>query len=205
MTIENPVRAHTSTAATVRGVILVSMMIGALLTTGLAVQSIIELTEELGHGSIAATLVTDGVLRTGTSTVDGSYGTADVAIRAVPGGLLALGAAAIIAGIAARIAVGAVFVLVCLRVLRSAPFSGGFALGVTVLGGSVMIGGLLESGLTGLRDLMLGELLTERTSTTWPTVARFDPSLIAIGLGVMLVGLLLDHAWRLQHASDGLV
>lgn len=204
MTMQNALRASSPSARSTRAAIIVAMAVAAVLTCAAIVLAAAGLIDDLVHGTVSTTLPVTGALSAGAS-VAAAYSTADVTVQEVPAGILALATGASIAGIVARASAGLVFVLICRHVLKSEPFSSRFSLVVTLLGGGIMLGALIEIGLGVFRDLMLGELLAERAPGAWSMTALFDPSLIALGLGVMIVGLLLDHAWRLQHATDGLV
>lgn len=203
--VENEVAGRGPLQASVRGLLVVALVVAVLITALTVLTGVLGIVRDLTSGTLSTSLLTDAPAPGGADVVTAVYATAAVVVRRAAASTTALVLGASGAGLLARLAVGAALVVMLLAVRRRAPFSRAVAMQVTVAGGLAAILAVLQIGAGVLGDWMLADQLDPSGSGRWPTEAGFDPTLLAIGFGLMVVGLLLAHGAELQRETDGLV
>lgn len=204
--VENAVRMRGPLTAVTRAVLVAALIGAALITAGAVVTGVVGVVGDLAAGTLSTSLAVDSPVRASAGPLlSADYTAADVVVRSPGTVATVLYIAGAVGGPLARAALGVALIALLIAVLRRAPFSGSVALTVTLAGGIGMIAALLQAGAGALDAMMMADRLTGAGVGTWPIAAIVDPTLIGVGFGVMVVGLLLSHGEQLQRATEGLV
>lgn len=165
----------------------------------------------LASGHTQLTMVAEHTLPAtahgGTATiVSGAYESAVVTVAHASTGLAVVSTISSIAGTLTQVTLAAVIALLAWRILQGSPFRRSVATAVTVGGAILSIGGMLSQGARALGGgLAATELNRSGSFGFWPLAGRFDPTLVVIGVVLLLVGLTFEYGERLQRDTDGLV
>ncbi len=205
--VQKPGFSHASVLVALWLFFGVAVIVGAVrLVTGA-----IDIIHSLASGQTQLTLVAEHALPAaangGTATIiSGGYESAVVTVTRASAGVVAISTISSIAGLLTQVTLAGVIALLAWRILRGSPFRRSVGLAVTVGGGILLIGGLLSQGARALGGgLAATELNSSGRFGFWPLAGRFDPTLMVIGVVLLLVGLAFQYGERLQSDTDGLV
>jgi hypothetical protein len=135
-----------------------------------------------------------------------SYDSASIVFANLSQNVLALATAASLAQILTQAALAALAALVAWRLLHPRPFRRSLSTLTTIGGAVVLLGGILAQGLGAFTHaLAVTELNGSPVRGFWPFAGTFDPSFMAVGVVLVLVGLAFRHGEHLQHDTEGLI
>lgn len=206
-------RATSLTTRTSRAIIWSGFVVAVLFAATSLVAGISGIVRTLAEGRLPLTLSSTGGLppeaSAGSATiVDGGYDTASVLVANLSGGAMATGVAAAVFGALTGVVLAGTVAVIAWQLLRPTLFRRGLSTTVTIAGGVIMLTGLLNQGLSVFASWMAADELNAADAGLdgfWPIAAVFDPAAIALGFGLMLVGLAFEHGAVLQRDTEGLV
>jgi hypothetical protein len=208
-TLASPGFASRST----RGVVWVVLVVSLLVALAIAVASAVSIFDSASTGRLHTVLEAGHALpgpadQGPAQLVEGSYESASVVVAGLPVAIVVLGCVAAAIGALTAISLAVAVAAIAWRMLRPEPFAHRLSLIVTVVGGIVLIGSLLSSGIGVMVAWMTAEQLNDPAAGLdgfWPTMATLDPGPLGLGFGLMLVGLAFEYSERLQRDTAGLV
>lgn len=210
---ESDIHGTNAAARTTRGIVWLVLAASILAMLGILAFGAASIVGGVIDGSITTRLDTAQPLPTsadsGTATlVDGTFDGAFVTVTDVSTATMVVDTIASVAGLLTQLAVAGALALLCWSLLNTKPFRRRLSLTVTLAGGTVLIGGIISAGLAVFSSWLIAEQLNAASDGLdgfWPISASVDPTFIALGLGLMLVGLAFGHAENLQRDTAGLV
>ncbi|RIJ57974.1 hypothetical protein [Clavibacter phaseoli] len=209
----SPLAGTGSSARLTRGVLWAALVIAVLVLILVAAAAVASAVETVRTGVVHTSLEMRGSLpaEADAGPADlrsGAYRTAEVAVGALPGGIVALHVVRIALDASVGIALAGTVAILARRLLRPDPLARRLSLVVTLAGGTVMIAALLSlAARTGVAWI-IGDALNDPAAGLegfWPVVAEVDASTIALGFALMIVGLVVEHGETLQRDTRGLV
>ncbi|MDI2098466.1 hypothetical protein [Ruicaihuangia caeni] len=185
----------------------VAATIGALSIVG-AATSIVGLFDARGA---SVPLFTDAPVpddaATGSATiVSGAFTEAQVVIAGLEPWSLVLLAGGIAVGALIFAALAALFVALCVAVLRGKPFGRSMTWIVATVSVTLIVGGLTSFALTGIGQFwIVDQLNASPGDTIFPTATAGDLTPVFIGIGLAAIGAAFEIGARLQRDTEGLV
>lgn len=116
--------------------------------------------------------------------------------------LLVLGTAA--GALTTLCTIGALMLFFLLLMWRR-PFHRALVVATRVAGASLLIGGVLSAGLTGLGRMMAASELNPSAGDVFVVGSAFDPAWALVGLAVLALSVVFSYGTRLQRDTEGLV
>ncbi|MGA7206472.1 MAG: hypothetical protein WBX27_17805 [Specibacter sp.] len=192
-----------------RALLWAVFVLAAVATAAIAVLGSIPVIQTLTGGGLPLELVVAQVIQPGGNSgmiATQSYDSASIVLANFSQKVMALATAAALAQILTQAALAALAALVVWRLLHPRPFRRSLS-AVTTLGGAVvLLGGVLAQGLGAFtHGVAVAELNGSPVRGFWPFAGSFDPSFLAVGVVLILVGLAFRHGEHLQHDTEGLI
>ena len=142
---------------------------------------------------------------TGAQTVSARYESAWVVADGLSAGARSLLVSGTAAGaLTTLLTIGAVMLFFLLLTWRR-PFHRALVIATRVAGASLLIGGLLSAGLTGLGRMMAASELNPSAGDVFVIGSAFEPIWALVGLGVLALSVVFSYGIRLQRDTEGLV
>ena len=214
ITQRTPPQAVAASSRAIVWVVFVASVLGGLVTLGLGTASIVT---SAAAGRITLALTTLGTLPAeadaGTARlVTGQYESAQVTVENLTPGTLATSLSGQAIGVLTQVAVAAALAVLCWSLLRPTPFRRSLSGVVVSAGAVVLIGGVLQLGLSTLSSWMVADQLNGSDTGPgtvdpgfWPMMASVDATFLGVGLALLLAGLAFEYGERLQRDTAGLV
>lgn len=197
------------TGATLWVVLVTSTLaVLAILVFGvMSIASTISSGEIMVQMSTTAPLPPEADAGPGTIT-SGMFDTATVSASTLDGGTVALFVLGTAFGILTSAAVAAALATLCWRMLHPRVFSRSLSAVITITGAVVLIGGMISQALGVFVAWMVADQLNATSDGLdgfWPISADVDPTFIALGIGIAIVGLAFSFGEKMQRDTEGLV
>ena len=214
ITQRTPPQAVAASSRATVWVVFVASVLGGLVTLGLGTASIVT---SAVAGRITLALATLGTLPAeadaGTARlVTGQYESAQVTVENLTPGTLASYLSGQAIGVLTQVAVAAALAVLCWSLLRPAPFRRSLSGVVVSAGAVVLIGGMLQLGLSTLSSWRVADQLNGSDTGPgtgdlgfWPIMTSVDATFVGVGVALLLVGLAFEYGERLQRDTAGLV
>lgn len=196
-----------------RAIIWVVLVVSLLVALAAAVSSVVAIATTATTGRLVTMLEAGHALPSAADSgpavlEEGTYERASVVVSGLPGFVLVFDSVATAIGALTVIAVALAVAAVSWRMLRPEPFARRLSLTVSIVGGIVLIGSLLATSLHVIAAWMTAERLNDPAADMggfWPIMATLDFAPLALGFGLMIVGLAFEYSERLQRDTAGLV
>lgn len=167
--------------------------------------------KQLAIGQTPLTLVAIHTLPPGTDVgsariVQGDYESASVVLSHLSPFAVALATISLIAGILTIVTLAILVALLAWRLLHHTIFRRSLAI-ITYLGGFVLaVGGMVSQSAGAIAGSQAAlELNGAGRHGFWPLAGRLDPTMLGVGVVLLLVGLAFEYGERLQRDTEGLV
>ena len=209
----NELHGRAASAVASRIIVWVILVVAALAGLATLVFGTVSVVASAVSGRVPILLATERPLPPGadegTATlVAGNWETATVMVENLDTVTVVLAVAGGILGVLTRVAVAGAIATLCWSLLRAAPFRKGLSLTIASAGGIVLIGGVTTMGVTVFAAWMTAEQLNAPDvglDGFWPIMAVTDPTFVAVGIALLLAGLVFEYGERLQRDTAGLV
>lgn len=211
MSLEENAGQHRITVRLVRALLWVFFAGSVVAAAASLVVGSIAATSTLVSGQVPLSLVAEHALPPGTAAgtakiVSGSYETASLVVSHLSGGAVALATTSSIANTLTQVTFALLVAILAWRLLHGQPFRRSLSLTVTLGGGILLLGGMLAQGAGGLATGIAAlELNGAARHGLWPLAGRFDPTVLGVGVALMLIGLAFEYGERMQRDTEGLV
>ncbi|WP_165063324.1 hypothetical protein [Marisediminicola senii] len=201
------------TARFARGVVWFVFFASCVSGLAIAVTVSTTVTQMLATGQLAISLEVDeplpadAVENGGASIANGGYDTAAVVVDGLSATPLVLATISTVVGALASVLLAVGLAVIAWRLLHGTLFTTVLWKTVATAGATALIGGIIAAGLhVATVWTTVGELNgAAGIDGFWPMVAGFDPGMIALGMGLLLVALAFEYAASLQRDTTGLV
>ncbi|WP_278103507.1 hypothetical protein AB0870_01740 [Microbacterium proteolyticum] len=189
-----------------RGIVLLFVAAGLVMGFALALPGV-RAAIGIATGAGGFSLLTEAPVATdpGGPILSARYESAWVITDALSFGartLLVLGTAA--GALTTLCTIGALMLFFLLLMWRR-PFHRALAVATRVAGASLLIGGVLSAGLTGLGRMMAASELNPSAGDVFVVGSAFDPAWALVGLAVLALSVVFSYGTRLQRDTEGLV
>ena len=213
----NELTQNTPVAAASRVVVwivLAASTLSGLIALGLGTASIVT---SAAAGRITLALTTLGPLPAeadaGTGRlVTGQYESAQVTVENLTPGTLTTFLSGQAIGVLTQVSLAVALAVLCWALLRPAPFRRSLSGVVVTAGAVVLIGGILQLGLSTLSSWMVADQLNGSDTGPgtgdpgfWPLMADVNATFLGVGVALLLAGLAFEYGERLQRDTAGLV
>ena len=138
----------------------------------------------------------------GTTLVEGTYRMSDITVTGLGAGVRALLAGSRVLDLSMHLTVAIGVILLCVALAKGRPFIPLMRRALIVISMTVIVGGLLGSGLLGFANMEIAHSLDR---AEFPMVANIDFTAAIVGVALALVAAAFELGERLQRDSEGLV
>ena len=209
----SPSRSRSVDTIATRVTIWVALVSSTLAAAAIFLFGVVAIASTIASGEVTVQMSTTAPLPpeadAGSGTItSGTFDTATVSAGSLDGGTIALSVLGTAFGILTSAAVAAALALLCWRMLHPQVFSRSLSTVVTTSGAVVLIGGIISQAIHVFVAWMVADQLNAASAGLdgfWPISAEVDPTFMALGVGLALVGLAFSHGERIQRDTEGLV
>jgi hypothetical protein len=202
-----------TSAGSVRGIMAASIVVSIVAGVLIAVSAVHSVVTTIQTGQVASLLAVEQTLpgRANGGSADlvaGHYAIADVLVAGLPSGVIALHLFGTVTNAVMALVLAATLAMISWRLLRSTPFARRLSATVSAAGGLFMVGSLASAGVGVMAAWLTADDLNTPAADgagLWPMVATVDPTLIALGFGMLVVGLAFEYGEHLHRDTVGLV
>jgi hypothetical protein len=138
----------------------------------------------------------------GTTLAEGTFRMSDITVTGLDAGVRALLAGSRVLDLSVHLTVAIGVILLCFALVKGRPFIPLMRRMLIVISMTVIVGGLLGSGLLGFANMEIAHSLDR---AEFPMVANIDFTAAIVGVALALVAAAFELGERLQRDSEGLV